>query len=344
MNPWTRSATILFLTLWLFTTGCTDNVQTPTEDVVHIDAIDGEVLEDTSPTPDSTDTTLDTLLHELDVDGSVEGKVELVEYDDNPTFPVYTGPAPDAIVAAWQGQIMIAETVADDEGHYSLSLPEGSYRLMANRHEWETAAQANVEIIAGNALLGIDFQLTSQNMADKPNLYLYPTETTRVQVEIGLNPGCEVTVSDPEYGTGWDVTIEPSGLIDGQHTFLFYEAEVPSRYRKHEGWVIPSNQVVPFFNQLMDDYGFTDAETFDFVDHWKDHLPSAPYYAVYPLTDAADLDPLATLHINPQPDSIFRLWFVISPEETAIAVAPAVVEPMTRQGFAAVEWGVIVDE
>ena len=275
--------------------------------------------------------------------GTVEGKVELAEYAMDPTTPVYVGPAPGAIVAAYQGTAMIAETVVDEAGLYGLPLPAGVYVLTASRNAWETTETASVQVVAGELLSGINFQLMSTSMADKPNLYLYPTQTTQVQVEIGLHSGCEVTVSDPEYGTGWDVNVEPSGLIDGQHTFLFYEAEVPHRFPKERGWVIPASEVVPFFNQLMNLYGFTAAETFDFVDYWKDHLPSAPYYAVYPLTDAAVLDPLATLDIQPKPDSLFRLWFVVSPEANAIPMVPAKVEPMTRQGFAAVEWGVVLD-
>jgi len=49
------------------------------------------------------------------------------------------------------------------------------------------------------------------------------------------------------------------------------------------------------------------------------------------------------LNISPAPDSLFRLWLVISPEQEAKALVPPEVTPLERYGFTAVEWGVIID-
>ena len=52
---------------------------------------------------------------------------------------------------------------------------------------------------------------------------------------------------------------------------------------------------------------------------------------------------MGLLGIQPKPDSLFRLWFVVTPEEAPTPMQPAKVERMTRQGFAAVEWGGVLD-
>ncbi|MCK5807677.1 hypothetical protein KAH37_01695, partial [bacterium] len=62
----------------------------------------------------------------------------------------------------------------------------------------------------------------------KPNIYLYPESTIDLFVSIAFPQGGHVTASDPGYGNGWDVTVDPDGTIDNYHTFLFYEALVPA--------------------------------------------------------------------------------------------------------------------
>jgi len=58
----------------------------------------------------------------------------------------------------------------------------------------------------------------------KPNIYIYPVEETEVTVRLAFPAGGGMTVSDPPYGEGWTVTVTPDGTINGERTFLFYEA------------------------------------------------------------------------------------------------------------------------
>ncbi|RJO71856.1 MAG: carboxypeptidase regulatory-like domain-containing protein [Myxococcales bacterium] len=275
--------------------------------------------------------------------GSVRGTVNLEEYDGMNPDPVWIGPAVGATVTVIQNDELIAEATVDDQGAYSFTLSPGLYRMSAQRNAWETGDQRGaVQVFARQETI-VDFTITTEAMADKPNLYLYPTQTTEVSVTLGLCWTCEVTQSIPEYGQGWQVTVSPDGLIDGQYRYLFYEAEIPHRFPLAEGWAVPAADVAEFFDQTLTAYGFTPAETADFVDYWSVHLPLAPFYAVYPLSAAQILDPLAELFIEPAPDSLFRLWFVISPETSARPLLAPAIAPMTRQGFTAVEWGVVLD-
>lgn len=275
--------------------------------------------------------------------GLVTGTVTLEEWDEYMGEIIWSGPASGATVSAWQGQQLIAAALTGDDGEYSLSLPEGIYDITAERREWESGdKESDVAVFAGQETI-VDLTLLSEAMVDKPNLYLYPEETSEVDVLLTPAWGCEITQSIPEYGDGWHVTVEPSGLIDGQYTYLFYESEIPRRFPLGEGWSVPAGDLAEFFEQTLTAYGFTALETFDFVDYWTVHLPVAPYYGVYPITEATFLDPLVSLDIQPIPDSLFRLWLVISPEEQAQSLPVPAVTPMTRIGFTAAEWGVIVD-
>ncbi len=275
--------------------------------------------------------------------GTLTGEVTLVEYDYDPSVPIYEGPAENAIVAAWQGNALVAETTTNQNGQYRLTLPEGIYTVSVERNDWETGESfRNVAVFSGEETVQ-NLTLYSEAMVDKPNLYLYPTETTDVSVTLDLCWTCEVTQSIPEYGDGWNVTVEPSGRIDGEYTYLFYEAEVPRRYPLLSGWSVPAGDIPTFFEDTLLAYGLTDAETFDFVDFWSDHLPPAPHYAVFPLVEAEIIDPMVGLNIEPTPDSVFRLWFVVSPEAGPSALPEPDIRPVVRTGFTAVEWGVIID-
>ena len=276
--------------------------------------------------------------------GIVTGTVTLEEYDFYPyEEPIYSGPAPNATVSAILEGVIIAQTTTNEDGVYSLSLPVGTYTISVERSMWEYADPVEgVVVVAGQETV-VDLTLISEAMVDKPNLYLYPTETTDVSVRLGLNSGCEVTQSIPEYGGGWDVTVEPSGLIDDEYTYLFYEAEIPRAYPMRSGWSVPVEGLATFFDETLNAYGFTEAETADFLDFWLLHLPPAQSYAVYPLTEPAGLDSLVELAISPAPDVLFRLWLVIAPNETPPELPPPVIEPVERNGFSAVEWGVILN-
>ncbi len=273
--------------------------------------------------------------------GEVFGKVMLEEYMGDE--PPYTTPAAGATVAAWQDGVLIKETLTGEEGGYSLVLDEGMYDITAERYEeWELGDRVEgVEVQAG---LEVEVNLTlySNDMVDKPNIYLYPTERTEVDVRLGLSHGCRVTHSEPEYGDGWHVSVAPDGLIDGRYTYLFYEAEIPRRYAMSSGWSVAAAEVSTFFTQALDAYGLTRAERDDFVNYWSEHLAPAPYYSVYPLMDDAVLDPMVALYIDPAPDTVFRLWFVIASDEGPQSLPEPDITPVVREGFTVVEWGVIL--
>jgi len=275
--------------------------------------------------------------------GDIVGEVTLVENDGMGEAPVYTGPAAGALVQAWRPGAAepSASATTDDDGLYSMTLPVGIYSVTAERNEWESGDRVDNVTVLANQQTEVNLTIYSEAMVDKPNLYLYPTETTDVSVRVDLHYGCEITQSIPEYGDGWDVTVTPEGIIDGEYTYLFYEAEIPRFYPMVEGWAVAKENLATFFGDTLGAYGFTEAETADFVDYWPQHLAPAAWYGIYPMVEARFIDPLASLDIQPVPDSLFRLWLIIEPVDEEPGLLPPVIVPMERSGFAAVEWGVI---
>ncbi len=203
-----------------------------------------------------------------------------------------------------------------------------------------------------NIALGISFlnssrakcesprQVTYRSSGDllvrKPNIYLYPPKPGRVKVAIG--PNGRITTSIPAYDEGWDVYVEPNGLINGEYGFLFYEAEV-SIEDVDEGWCVSDPK--SFYKTILKEYGFSEIEIKDFVDYWTKHLPKSPYYLIKPLLND-ELENICPLEISPAPDNILRLWFVFKPSQEKVELVKPGIPDFNRTGFVATEWGGLI--
>jgi hypothetical protein len=178
----------------------------------------------------------------------------------------------------------------------------------------------------------------------KPNVYLYPEETTQLQVNLSFPQGGSVVESIPDYNTGWDVSVEPSGLIDGSYTYLFYESSQPNKWQKSEGWILEQSELHAFFEKNMKEYGFEGEEIVDFTDYWMPLFADKQYYVVYP--QVADIiNTLITLNISEQPDNLLRLFYVVHGYDTLPELnleKPVVDKGFKREGYFVTEWGVIL--
>jgi len=270
--------------------------------------------------------------------GAVRGTVWIET--GNPGEPDFE-PAAGAEVIAQDADGEVASTIADKQGRYALDLPAGEYTIVA----WETnqvlevyVPEVAVETFAATAL---DLYLGELDVVMKPNIYLYPPQTTEVAVQLELCPGCMVLASEPAYGDGWQVQVEPDGLIDEQWGYLFYEASVPAGVDTSAGWSVPRAELATFFEEVLEAYGLNATERSDFVVYWVDALPAAPHYHVFALRDEA-VDAKVGLDVQPAPETSLRLWLAIRPAEQALALPAPEIERFERSGFSMVEWGVIV--
>jgi len=176
--------------------------------------------------------------------------------------------------------------------------------------------------------------------ARAPNLYLYPETTTDISVTLDFPLGGRVVESEPPYGDGWRVRVDPDGLIDGRYGYLFYEAKLPRRVQTERGWVLDGRELEDALRGLLIKLGFRGLEVEDFVEYWVPELTGFPWLAVYPLEPEA----LVTLTITPAPERMRRVLLLIRPLEHPLSLpAPPTPEPLSRQGYTAFEWGVVLD-
>ncbi|MBT4192151.1 MAG: hypothetical protein HOE11_02495 [Candidatus Diapherotrites archaeon] len=172
----------------------------------------------------------------------------------------------------------------------------------------------------------------------KPAIYLYPEETTPVNVNLNLNGWFTQTI--PDYGLGWDVTAEPNGLIDSKYDYLFYEMKLFTLDYDlpNEGWVVKTSELELFFDEKLSELGMNEKEIFDFKEYWLEHLSEAEYYEIK-LFSNEFLEQNLELNVNPLPDSILRLIFHFKPLNDTYELKAPIFASFERNGFVVVEWG-----
>lgn len=229
-----------------------------------------------------------------------------------------------------------ATLTTDDQGRFGLAgVAGGTYRLRV-ACEGDTY---NFEMTNGALTDYADLLFYPNVYARAPNLYLYPETTTEVSVRLGFPQGGEVVVSEPPYGDGWQVQVASDGIIDGQWGYLFYEARLPRRVQTALGWVLDGGDLEAELRGLLTRLGFWGREIDDFVEYWVPELAGAEWWAAYPMEPEA----LVSLHIEPAPRSVHRVWLYLEPLAGPVSLPePSLPAPLERDGFVAVEWGVVL--
>jgi len=176
----------------------------------------------------------------------------------------------------------------------------------------------------------------------KPNIYLYPITACTLSISLEFPFGGSVIQSLPAYADGWNIFVWPSGRIDRQYDYLFYESKNPDLFQYRDGWIVAQDTLTSFFTHTLLTAGFQQNEKNDFVEYWIPKLTDSPYYIIYP-QQSIDIEKVIRLHISPFPDKVLRLFFVIKgshqPNETLISPE---LPQFERTGFVAAEWGVVL--
>jgi hypothetical protein len=177
----------------------------------------------------------------------------------------------------------------------------------------------------------------------KPNIYLYPKISCTLSVSLEFPHGGSVIQSLPAYNSGWNIFVEPSGRIDRQYDYLFYEGENPDLFQYRSGWIAAQDTLTYFFTHTLIAAGFQENEKNDFIEYWIPRLTDSPYYIIYPQL-LNDIEKVIRLNISPSPDKLLRMFFIIKgsnhPNEPTLTSPELPV--FDRTGFVAVEWGVIL--
>ncbi|MGE0088786.1 MAG: hypothetical protein AB7S50_04845 [Bacteroidales bacterium] len=187
-----------------------------------------------------------------------------------------------------------------------------------------------------------DDDCDSCNVVYKPNIYLYPSEKTQLEVKINFPMGGNIITSIPEYGQGWKITVDTNGIIDNSYSYLFYESIQPDIWQVNYGWISKNDELESFFRQNMADFGFEGREIDDFIDYWIPKLDDYEFYSIYPQTEKT-ITNVINLDFSKQPDSMLRLFYVIKGHiQMPDNLIEPTIESFERNGFVVTEWGVIL--
>lgn len=176
----------------------------------------------------------------------------------------------------------------------------------------------------------------------KPVIYLYPTTTTTVNVQV--NPEGGMSKSIPIYNDGWNVVAHPNGTItegDSSYPYLFWEGGLGAYQTPKDGFVVPTNGVKSLLDTKLQMIGLNGKEISDFEEFWLSKMESAPYYFVT-FTMNSQMDQYAPLTINPKPDTVIRVMMDYKPLSSDEKVEPLELTNTPRKGFTVVEWGGIL--
>lgn len=271
---------------------------------------------------------------DVDLDAIVPGKFNGVIFITQTFFSDYC--LSDTIVIVKQGETIITVFSTDQQGKFAAEIAPGDYDFVFTLGQEDYLEPVS---ISGEYQ---DFFFPDHYQAFKPNIYLYPEETTELDVDIVFPHGGRITTSIPDYNDGWHITVEPSGIIDGQFEYLFYESLQPDYGQYAAGWVVMREELEDFFRSNMAQTGFSEKEINDFIEYWIPRLTEYPYYAIYPQYNN-ELNNMLKLEFSTQPANLVRLIYSVRGlQGDNLGIQPPVIPPFAREGFTVVEWGVIL--
>jgi hypothetical protein len=231
------------------------------------------------------------------------------------------------------------ETLSDSEGRYSFTdVPTGNYIVFAHNH-WGEYGESDIFFCDGLAAYEADTVYLEEDLIiEKPAIYIYPDSDRRYEVILELAEDTELTASIPEYGSGWDVFVETTGLIDHEYDYLFYEASIQEAPEFNSGWCFDTKDLEEELTEILISLGLNLKETEDFLDHWLGRLTEYEYYSVYTLTGES-LDRYVELRVHPGPDAILRFWLFFEGSSEYVTVPEFKATGFQRGSNTVVEWG-----
>ena len=178
-------------------------------------------------------------------------------------------------------------------------------------------------------------------LADKkPVIYLYPAEPTEVSVKLDYSG--DLTCTYPAYGEGWSgFTAHPDGTLvfpDGKEYYcLYWEGKRDVDYDFSKGFCVKGADTAAFLEWALAEQGLTPREANEFIIYWLPRMEGNPYNVISFQTEAYTEG--AVLDIQPNPDSLLRVFMAYYPSEVAVELEAQSFTPFERVGFTVVEWG-----
>ncbi len=174
----------------------------------------------------------------------------------------------------------------------------------------------------------------------KPVIYLYPETATEVDVK--LDYAGKLTCTYPKYENGWSVVAEPDGTLKDvktgkEYSYLFWEGESKVKYDLSKGYVVKGEDTAEFLQEKLAEIGLLPKEYNEFIVYWLPEMEDNPYNLITFQNEVYTNS--AILTVNPQPDSVLRVFMAYKELEKPIKIESPKITPFERKGFTVVEWG-----
>lgn len=175
----------------------------------------------------------------------------------------------------------------------------------------------------------------------KPVIYLYPPTEQKVSVKLEFDG--KFTFTYPEYNNGWNVIAKPDGTLlnvsdQKEYSYLFWEGIATDQtWDLSKGFVVRGEDTKDFLQVKLSDIGLTPTEYNEFIVYWLPKIQNNKYNLISFVTD--EYANKAKLKIQPEPDSVLRVFMVVKPLDQYREIERQEFSPFKRQGFTVVEWG-----
>lgn len=180
---------------------------------------------------------------------------------------------------------------------------------------------------------------SDRGLAAKPVIYLYPEETTQVEVALDYDGG--LTHTYPAYGDGWQVTAQPDGTLTDEmgreYYCLFWEGVGYWEYDFSRGFCVAGPDTAAFLEDALAQLGLTDQEAQEFIIYWLPKMEGNPYNLIAFQGEA--YTDHARLTVTPEPDTLLRVFMAWKPVEAPVDLPAQELAAPERRGFTVVEWG-----
>ena len=122
------------------------------------------------------------------------------------------------------------------------------------------------------------------------------------------------------------------------YSYLFWEGIAEDQtWNLSKGFVVRGEDTKDFLQQKLSEIGLIPREYNEFIVYWLPKLKDNKYNLISFATD--EYEKKAKLKIQPEPDSILRVFMVVKPLSQYREIERQEFKPFKRQGFTVVEWG-----
>ena len=175
---------------------------------------------------------------------------------------------------------------------------------------------------------------------DKPIIYLYPEEETKISIQLGF-PN-KLTTTYPKYNNSWNVTAYPDGtLIDSNgriYYCLYWEGKNIDELSIEEGFCVKREDTAKFLEEKLSVLGLTEKEANEFIIYWLPRLEKNNYNLIE-FETIEEINKSMPLKITPNPDTIIRIMMKFKGVNKYTKINEQQLSNVERKGFTVVEWG-----